>query len=36
MVCEMLIKIILGQELGQKHILLKPSLIVRETSGKKQ
>lgn len=36
MVCEMLIKIILGQELGQKHILLKPSLIVRESSGKKQ
>jgi len=36
MVCEMLIKIILGQELEQKHILLKPSLIVRESSGKKQ
>jgi len=36
MVCEMLIKIILGQELEQKHILLKPSLIIRESSGKKQ
>ena len=36
MVCEMLIKIIMGQELEQKHILLKPSLIIRESSGKKQ
>ena len=36
MVCEMLIKIILGQELEQKHILLKPSLIIRESTGKKQ
>ena len=36
MVCEMLIKIIMDQELEQKHILLKPSLIIRESSGKKQ
>jgi len=36
MVCKMLIRIILGQELEQKHILLKPSLIIRESSGKKQ
>jgi LacI family transcriptional regulator len=34
MVCEMLIKTIRGHELKQKHILLKPSLIIRESSGK--
>jgi len=36
MVCKMLIKIIMDQELEQKYILLKPSLIIRESSGKKQ
>ena len=34
MVCEMLKKIIMGQELERKQILLKPSLIIRESSGK--
>ena len=34
MVCEMLIKILKGEELEEKHILLKPTLIVRESSGK--
>ena len=35
MVCEMLIKIIKGQELERKHILLEPTLVIRESSGKK-
>lgn len=34
MVCEMLVKIILGEDLEEEHILLKPSLIIRESSGK--
>lgn len=32
MVCEMLIRLIQGEELDQKHILLKPELIVRQSS----
>jgi len=36
MVCEMLINIIQERTLEQKQIILKPSLIVRESSGKKQ
>jgi len=35
LVCEMLIKIIEGQKLEEEHILLKPTLIIRESSGKK-
>lgn len=33
MVCEMLIKLILGEPLDQEHILLKPSLVIRESVG---
>ena len=36
MVCKMLIKLILGEMLEQNHILLKPSLIVRESVGPRQ
>jgi LacI family transcriptional regulator len=35
MVCEMLINIIQERDLEQKQIILKPSLIVRESSGPK-
>jgi LacI family transcriptional regulator len=33
MVCEMLIQLIRGEELKEKHILLKPALIARQSSG---
>ena len=33
MVCEMLIQLIRGEEIDKKHILLKPELIVRQSSG---
>jgi len=33
MVCEMVIKLIRGEPLGENHVLLKPELIVRQSSG---
>ena len=33
LVCEMLIKLIRGEAIEKKHILLKPELIVRQSSG---
>jgi len=33
MVCEMLIQLILGEQLDEKYILLKPELMVRQSSG---
>jgi LacI family transcriptional regulator len=32
MVCEMLIRLIRGEELDEKYVLLKPELIVRQSS----
>jgi LacI family transcriptional regulator len=34
MVCQMLVKVIRGEELAERHIILQPSLIVRQSSGK--
>jgi DNA-binding LacI/PurR family transcriptional regulator len=33
MVCEMLIQLIQGKPLDEKHIVLKPELIIRQSSG---
>jgi DNA-binding LacI/PurR family transcriptional regulator len=33
MVCEMLLETLLGKELAQQHVLLKPTLIVRQSCG---
>jgi LacI family transcriptional regulator len=33
MVCEMLIHLIQGQLLDERHVLLKPELIIRQSSG---
>jgi DNA-binding LacI/PurR family transcriptional regulator len=33
MVCEMLIQLIRGEPLDEKYILLKPELMVRQSSG---
>ena len=35
MVCEMLIKLIQGEHLEQEHIVLKPTLVVRQSCGEK-
>jgi len=33
MICEMLLETLLGKEIDQKHVLLKPTLIVRQSCG---
>ena len=35
-ICRMLIRLILGEELSDRHVLLQPELIVRESSGQSQ
>lgn len=32
-ICDMLVRLIQGEELAERHVLLKPELIVRESSG---
>jgi LacI family transcriptional regulator len=32
-ICDMLIRLIQGEELAQRHVLLQPELMVRESSG---
>ncbi|HXW00745.1 MAG TPA: substrate-binding domain-containing protein, partial [Anaerolineae bacterium] len=33
MVCEMLVKVIRGEELAERQIILQPSLVIRQSSG---
>ena len=33
MVCEMLLRILLGEDLEQEQVILKPSLVVRQSCG---
>jgi DNA-binding LacI/PurR family transcriptional regulator len=33
LICEMLVRLVQGEELAERHVLLLPELVVRESSG---